>query len=87
VAVESRLYPKGKVISQPVTVVEKPPPEPPVPPLPVEEAPRVIVFDRNQAAIDAAEKAKAPKPVLSAQTKREMEAGRLTLRRLQGLED
>jgi hypothetical protein len=68
-------------------VVEKPLPEPHPASLPVEEAPRVIVFDRNQAAIDAAEKAKAAKPVLSAQTKREMEAGRATLRRLQGLDE
>lgn len=51
---------------------------------PEEEEPRVIIYDRSKISETANEKPR--NPVLSAQTKMEMEAGARALRRLQGLE-
>lgn len=86
-----KLYPKGKVVTR--TFIEDAPPAPAPVPAPVPpsapptaepETPRVVIFDRNKAIED--EKKNKPKPIISAQTKAEMEAGKQTLRRLQGIE-
>lgn len=71
---------KPNMVFKPKTFVEDAPPLEAV----VEETPRVIIYDPAKA-LEEANKAK-PKPVISAQTRVEMEAGAATLRRLQGME-
>ena len=71
---------KGKITPQVTpkmeTTVEDAPPV----------APKNIIFDRDKLYAEE-DKPELPKPrVISAQTKMEMEAGKLALRRLQGIE-